>query len=66
MESAASWGKIKDFPPACLENSFGVSPTSHNLYDKFEFNPGKNRKFIDLNLPLLYHGEEEYEWFAKW
>lgn len=30
MESAASYGKIKDFPTVCLENSFGVSHTSHN------------------------------------
>ena len=30
MESAASCGKIKDFPTVCLENSFGVSHTSHD------------------------------------
>jgi hypothetical protein len=30
VESAASCGKIKDFPTGCLENSFGVSHTSHN------------------------------------
>jgi hypothetical protein len=66
VESAASYGKIKDFPTVCLENSFGVSHTSHNPDGCFSIYSLKRQKCIDANLPLLYSGEEKREWFLKW
>ena len=67
MESAASCGKIKDFPTVCLENSFRVSHTSHNPCGCFYiYFFKKKQKCIDANLPLFYSGEEKREWFLKW
>ena len=61
MESAASCGKIKDFPTVCLENSFRVSHTSHNPDGCFHVFLNKCMKSIDVNLPLFYSGEEKCE-----
>jgi hypothetical protein len=42
VESTASCGKIRDFPTACLGNSFGVTHTSHNPATKiFHFQKTK-------------------------
>jgi len=32
VESGAYCGKTRDFPTVCLDNSFGVTHTSHNPY----------------------------------
>jgi hypothetical protein len=62
VESGASCGKIRDFPTVCLDNSFGVTHTSHNPYGYFfSLRSRKTLKNIDLNLPLFYSGGRKYD-----